>query len=189
MLLVACSGEDADLILEQKEDIVSYLTSSHSPTLIAESDIADTLDEDPEFYTVEGNAAYRYIEDYYNTDRLSRTEAVSGSTLELTFWFYDFSSYTTPSASYLYFTNDPLYEDALISAGLNVEYWSFEPLKVTLGNGDILKAIEASLVGCREGDTVEIYLTYNLAYGDNWVGVTNLESPIAFFCTIDSIEN
>lgn len=188
LLGVACSGDDADLISEQREDIVEFLTTTHSPTLILESEVGESLDDDPFFYTLVNNTAYRYIEDYYNSERASKQEAKSGDTLYITFWCYDFSSYVTPSDSYLYYTNDPTYESLLQEAGLNTEYWNFEPQRVVLGNGDILKAIESSLVGCREGDKVEIYLTYNVAYGSNWVGVTTLESPIAFFCTIDSIE-
>ncbi len=189
LLFVGCDQNAEDLTTEQQEDIVSFLTGSHSPTLIYEGDIADALDEDPEFYTTYGNTAYRYIEDYYNSDRLKRTEAVDGSTLEITFWCYDFSNFSTPTSSYLFYTNDPSYQSAFEEAGLNTQYWSFEPLTIVLGRGDILKGIEASLVGCREGDNVEIYLTYNMAYGSTWIGLSNLESPIAFFCTIDSIEN
>ncbi len=189
LLLGACGGEDTDLIDDQREDIVYFLTSKHSPTLIAESEVAESLDDDPEFYSVFNNNTYRYIQDYYSADRESRTEAKSGDTLWITFWCYDFSAYTTPSDSYLYYTNDPDYEVAFQSAGLNTEFWSFEPQKIVLGEGDILNSIEKALVGCKEDDFVEIYLTYNAAYGSNWIGVTNLEEPIAFFCTIESIEN
>ncbi|MFR9503327.1 MAG: FKBP-type peptidyl-prolyl cis-trans isomerase [Rikenellaceae bacterium] len=185
----SCSDEDLDLVEEQQEDIVSFLTTSHSPTLISQSDLAESLEDDPEFYTTAGSTAYRYIVDYYSQERQERREVVNGDELLLTFWCYDFSGYSTPDDSDLYYTNDPLYESALSEAGLNVEYWDFSPKRIVLGQGDILKGIELSLLGCREGDSVEIYLTYNMAYGSNWVGVTNLESPVAFFCTIDSIEN
>ncbi|MFI3281605.1 MAG: hypothetical protein R3Y44_06515 [Rikenellaceae bacterium] len=185
---LSCSDVDQDLLEDQQDEIVEFLTEDHSPLLISEGDVAESLDDDPEFYTTTGTTAYRYIVDYYNADRLTRTEAKKGDALYLTFWCYDFSAYKTPSDSYLYFTNDPTYETALSESGLNTEYWNFEPVRVVLGAGDILKAIENSLIGCREGDFVEIYLTYNVAYGNDWIGVTDLESPIAFFCTIDSIE-
>ncbi len=185
---VAC-GDDSDLIAEQREDIITFLESSHSPVLIAESAIADSIEDDPEFYTVISYGVFRYIEDYYNSSRASKQEVKSGDTLTLTFWSYDFSGYTTPTSSNLFYTNDPTYEYTFESAGMNTEYWSFEPLEIVLGKGDILKAIETSLVGCKEGDNVEIYLTYDSAYGSTWIGVSNLEEPIAFFCTIESIEN
>lgn len=185
---ISCS-EDTDLIEDQREDIVTFLTTKHSPLLIAQSSVSSSLESEPEFYSTSGNTTFLYIEDYYNTDRQSRAEIKNGDTIYITFWCYDFSSFTTPDSGDLYYTNDPLYEDAFIEADLNVEYWSFEPKKIVLGQGDILKAIETALVGCRVGDSVEIYLTYNMAYGSNWVGVTSQEEPMAFFCTIDSIEN
>ncbi len=189
LLLVGCSDVDLDLLEDQQEDIVSFLTSSHSPTLIAESDLAESLEYQPAFYTTTGTTVYRYIADWYNADRDAQREVVMGDTLYITFWCYDFSSYSTPSSSYLLYTNDPLYEDAYIEAGLNVEYWDFSPKEIVLGSGDILKSIETALIGCREGDSVELYLTYNMAYGSEWIGLSSLEESIAFFCTIDSIEN
>ncbi|MFI3286602.1 MAG: hypothetical protein R3Y08_08110 [Rikenellaceae bacterium] len=190
LLLLSCSESAETLLIEeQQEDIVKFLTSSHSPTLIDEGEIAESLEDDPEFFTTYGNTAYRYIADFYNPEREERKEVKAGSILSLTFWCYDFSTYSKPTSDYLFYTNDPLYKEAFELAGLNTEYWSFEPLNITLGKGDILKAIETSLVSCREGDYVEIYLTYNLAYGSSWIGLTSFEAPIAFFCTIDSIEN
>ncbi len=189
LLVVVSCGDDSDLIAEQREDIIAYLEASHSPVLIDQSVVADSIEDDPEFYTIISYGVFRYIEDYYSADRASRKEVQSGDTLTLTFWCYDFSGYTTPTTSNLYYTNDPTYEYTFESAGLDTQYWSFEPLEIVLGSGDILKAIETSLVGCKEGDNVEIYLTYDSAYGSSWIGVTNLEEPIAFFCTIESIEN
>ncbi len=187
-LFVGCeSNDEADTIATQQSSIVSFLTATHSPTLIAEADLADALEDQPEFYTTSGYTVYRYITDYYNTERASRTEVVEGSRLTITFWCYDFSTYATPSSSYIYYTNDPLYESAFVDAGLNIEYWSFSPKEIVLGEGDILNSIEDALVGCREGDYVEFYLTFNMAYGSEWIGVTTQEGAIAFFCSIDSV--
>lgn len=189
LLLGACSKEDTDLVEEQQGKIVKFLTSSHVPKLIAESDIAESLESNPEFYTISGQRVYRYIADYYNSDRAEKEEVERGDAITLTFWCYDFSKYSAPTGSNLFYTNDIAYKDALVDAGLNIEYWNFEPQRIVLGSGDILKSIENALIGCREGDKVELYLTYNMAYGSNWIGVTALNEPMAFFCTIESIEN
>lgn len=190
LLLGACSDDDYEVYEDQCEDIEKFLTTYHSPKLIAESDVAESLEYQPEFYTYSGSRVYRYISDYYNTDRDAMREVQDGDTLLLTFWVYDFSTTTSaPSSSTILYTNDPAYEDAYIEAGLNVEYWDFSPKEIVLGSGDILKSIETALVGCREGDSVELYLTFNVAYGDTWIGLSSLEEPVAFFCTIDSIEN
>ncbi len=189
-LLWSCSDEDYDTLEDQRDDIVTFLTTKHSPTLIAEEDVAESLDYQPAFYTVSGSTVYRYIDDYYNTDREEWRVVQEGDAIYITFWCYDFSTTTSaPSSSTLLYTNDPLYEDAYIEAGLNVEYWDFSPKRIVLGSGEILKSIETALVGCREGDSIELYMTYNMAYGSGWVGLSSLEEPFAFFCTIDSIEN
>jgi hypothetical protein len=44
-----------------------------------------------------------------------------------------------------------------------------------------------SLPGCREKDTVEVYMTYNMAYGDALINFIPEQSPIAVFYTIDSV--
>ncbi len=186
---VGCSSLDVDQLETEQTKIVSFLTATHSPKLIAEDDVAESLDVDPEFYSTFGRTAYRYIEDYYNTERDARTVVEMGDKLTITFWCHDFSSYATPSSSNLYYTNDESYRDAFIEAGLNDEYWSFEPLEIILGDGDILNGVEVALEGCREGDYVEVYLTSNLAYTDGWIGVTTLDAPLAFICRIESVEN
>lgn len=188
LLAVGCT-EYSDDIEDERESIVSFLTSTHSPNLIAESEVAESLDINPEFYTSTGYTAYRYIADYYSESRELLPQLVDGDKITITFWCYDFSTYTTPSSSYLYFTNDVSYQEALEEAGLDTQYWSFEPKQITLGAGDILSGIDRSLVGCKEGDYVEIYLTSNLAYSNSWIGVTALDMPMAFICTIDSVEN
>lgn len=184
---VGCS--EVEIVEKQGASIVSFLTSKHTPKLIDESDLDESLEVDPPFYTSYDRTTYRYIQDFYNTDRDDKTIVESGAKLTITFWCYDFSAYATPADSYLYYTNDPAYKEAFMDSGLNSEYWDFTPRELTLGRGQILKAVETALVGCRQDDMVEIYLTYNVAYGDNFVGVTALESPIAFFCKIISVEN
>lgn len=47
--------------------------------------------------------------------------------------------------------------------------------------GDILNGLRHALLGCREGDIVEAYMTYNMAYGDKYVSTIPRESPVAWF--------
>ena len=39
-----------------------------------------------------------------------------------------------------------------------------------------------------EGDVVEAYMTYNMAYGDKYVSTIPRESPVAWFFTVESVE-
>ena len=67
--LVSCSDEE-DILPQQQEKIVSYLTRSHTPTLLSEQDAAQSLDNDPPYYSTFGNTTYRYIADVYDEERL-----------------------------------------------------------------------------------------------------------------------
>ena len=58
---------------------------------------------------------------------------------------------------------------------------------VRVGGGSFVEGVELSLPGCREKDTVEVYMTYNMAYGDALINFIPEQSPIAVFYTIDSV--
>ena len=48
--------------------------------------------------------------------------------------------------------------------------------------------MQAALVGCREKDVVELYMTYNQAYGEKLImGLMTKQCPVAFFCTINKV--
>jgi len=103
--LVSCSDEE-DILPQQQEKIVSYLTRSHTPTLLSEQDAAQSLDNDPPYYSTFGNTTYRYIADVYDEERLTRPEVSEGSRVELTFSLYDFTAYSTPKPNECLYSND-----------------------------------------------------------------------------------
>ena len=183
---VACSDEAVDVAETQRNSIVSYLTSSHSPRLINKKDVGQALEKNPPFYEQVEYNTFRYIDDYYNPERESRVQVAEGDEVELTFTAYIFSG-SKPAVSAIYLTNDQVQIDALQNTGLNVEYWKAEPLKVKIGQTNIIKGVEVSLIGCREGDCVEVYMTLDAAYGDDVVGVVPLESSVVWYYTIDKV--
>ena len=75
------------------------------------------------------------------------------------------------------------YEDL----GLTPGAWSFEPLTLDM-RGDILKGLRHALLGCRAGDEVEAYMTYNEAFGDKYFTTIPRESPVAWYFTVESVE-
>ena len=184
-LVVGCSDDD-EQITSQRDDIVRFLTTSHDPRLIAEADVANSLEVNPEFYEELNLDLYRYIADYYNQERQSRAMVDKGDEVSLTFTAYTFTG-GVPRTENIYYTNDPTQLTQLKQAGLNAEYWSEEPLVVNLGDSNIIKGVAESLVGCRQGDSVEVYMTFEQAYKDKVVGVVPHKSAVAWYFTIDSV--
>ena len=154
------------------------------PRLVAEENLEEGSNQP--YYTVSGDAVYRYITDIYNPDRVNWPEVTPTSTVKITFRAYVFTyanivttgsenNWTVP-----YYTNDASLKSFLEGRGLNTEWWTFEPLTVDMRHPGIIKGMADALLGCREGDAVEVYMTYNMAYGDDYFGIIPKESPIAW---------
>lgn len=187
LLLAGCSQEE-ETLPNQRNSIVSFLTSTHAPQLISEEAVAESPDENPPFYTAKGNTVYRYISNYYDSGRASRAEVQSGSRVSITFRAYVFSMRNITDSDMPFFTNDPDLEQALYEAGLTPGVWKFEPMELTLGQSEIIKGLELALLGCRQGDEVECYMTYNMAYGDTNFATIPRESAIAIFFTVNGVD-
>ena len=187
LLLAGCSQEE-ETLPNQRNSIVSFLTSTHAPQLISEVAVAESPDENPPFYTAEGNTVYRYISNYYDSGRASRAEVKSGSRVSITFRAYVFSMRNITDSDMPFFTNDPDLEQALYEAGLTPGVWKFEPMELTLGQSGIIKGLELALLGCRQGDEVECYMTYNMAYGDTNFATIPRESAVAIFFTVNGVD-
>lgn len=186
LIFVVGCGDDVDLGDEQRSTIERYLTSSHMPRLIDLEDIDSSLDENPAFYERFDNSVYRYIATYYDQGRASKPEIKQGDEVTLTYTAYVFTG-TTPTLSSVYLSNDPTVISGLKAAGLNADYWDAEPLKIKIGQTNIIKGVSTSLIGCREGDKVEVYMTFDAAYDDNVVGIVPKESAVAWYYTIDRV--
>ena len=184
-LVVGCSDDD-EQISSQRNDIVRFLTTSHDPRLIAEEDVLNSLEVNPEFYETLNFDLYRYITNYYGEERQGKAVVDRGDEVTLTFTAYVFTG-GVPRTSNIYYTNDTTQISQLKAAGLNPEYWSDEPLVVNLGATSIIKGVAESLIGCREGDSVEVYMTFEEAYKDKVVGVIPHKSAVAWYYTIDSV--
>lgn len=188
LLLAGCSQEE-ETLPNQRNSIVSFLTSTHAPQLISEEAVAESPDENPPFYyTAKGNTVYRYISNYYDSGRASRAEVKSGSRVSITFRAYVFSMRNITDSDMPFFTNDPDLEQALYEAGLTPGVWKFEPMELTLGQSGIIKGLELALLGCRQGDEVECYMTYNMAYGDTNFATIPRESAVAIFFTVNGVD-
>lgn len=184
---VGCSNENDNTLTSQQTNIANYLKSSHQPRLIPESELSSSLDEKPEYYVQWGLDLYRYIATMYEEGRDSKAEVAMGNTLSLRYSAYIFTN-RTPAIDALYATNDETMIAQLESAGLNTSYeWTTDPYVITLGTSEIVQGLETALVGCREGDTVEIYMTYEQAYGKDYIGMVPSKSAVVWYIDILSV--
>lgn len=182
--------KDENTLNTQQTSIVRYLESSHSPRLISESAANESLDNNPPYYTVYNNEAYRYVATMYDADRAGKRKISEGDRVAIRFNAYVFN-YSSLANVMPYWSNIPEVIEAMeeTAGGLDPEYWSTEPLVLVAGSGDVIKGVSRALVGCCEGDEVEVYMTYEAAYGSRDVGMVAKESPIAWLFTIESVEN
>ena len=155
--LVSCSDEE-DILPQQQEKIVSYLTRSHTPTLLSEQDAAQSLDNDPPYYSTSGNTTYRYIADVYDEERLTRPEVSEGSKVELTFSLYDFTAYSTPKPNECLYSNDTTIINRLVEGGLNPRYWVECDLYGVPASGRVraVRAAQADVADRRRGDAQRV---------------------------------
>ena len=187
-LSLSCSNENDSVLISQQTSISRYLTSSHQPKLIAESEVPSSLDSEPNFYTQWGLDIYRYIDTYYAEGRDEWSVVEANSTISIVYTAYVFAG-SRPSAGSMYATNDSDSIAELEALGLNTEYeWTTDPMVVKLGEDEILPGLETALVGCREGDSVEIYLTFDEAYGNNYVGSVLPKSAVVWYVDIVDVE-
>ena len=182
---VGCSKDDMT-VSSQRNDIVRFLTSSHVPRLVAEEEMENSLEAQPEFYQKLNIDLYRYISTYYDSGRDKRAVIDDGDEVTLTFTAYTFSG-GMPRTENVYLSNDAAVIEQLRQAGLNTEYWSTEPLVVKLGETNIIKGVSKSLIGCREADKVEVYMTFEEAYQNKVIGIVPFESAVVWHYTIDSV--
>lgn len=189
LLLCGCeSDDDIEDNEAQRDDIVSFLTGSHSPSLIAESDLGSSYDIDPAFYTTYGDYAFRYIEDFYNSDRATKSVISSGSRVTLTYRLYEFTGSSILSTDLPAYTNDASYKTLYEDAGLSMALWNFSPLTITIGESAELESIHTGLIGCVEGDTIELYMTRNMAYGKDVIGLIEQWASLVFYCEISDVQ-
>ncbi len=186
LIFVVGCGDDVDVADNQRTAIERYLSSSHMPRLINVKDVENSLELNPAFYERIDYSVFRYIATYYDKGRTEKPEIKEGDEVTLTFTAYVFTG-STPTLSSVYSTNDPSVISSLSKGGLNTEYWSAEPLVIKIGETNIIKGVTTSLIGCRQGDQVEAYMTFDAAYDNSVVGVVPKDSSVAWFYTIESV--
>lgn len=181
---VSGCNNDEDILTKQKDSIVKYLTSSRR--MVAQEEVGSVIEENPPFYTAFDQSVYRHITNYYESDREEWSLVEANSVLDISFNAYIFSG-SEPTLQNLYWSNIPATISAYEAANNNPYdklIWSEEPLTVQLGRGHIIKGLEQALVGCRDQDSVQVYMTSEAAYGRQIIGSVPKNSSVAWYIKI-----
>ena len=181
-LLVGCKQEDT--LLTERDKIEKYLISSCR--MVAEENLDDVIEEEPLFFSTFSRYAYRHIVNYYDADRENRPTADWGDDIEIRFNAYTFSG-SAPNTSAIYWSNVASIIEQLGKESDNTLDWSDEPLRIKLGTTPMLKGLEHTLPGCREADSVQIFMTSNLAYDKQIIGLVPKNSMIAWYIKIEKV--
>ncbi len=181
-LLVGCKEEDT--LLTERDKIEKYLTSRN---MVAEESIGDVIEDNPAFYSTFGRYAYRYIVNYYDAGREDRPIVEWGDKVQIKFFNAYIFSGSEPSTSAIYWSNIPEVIEDLGRKSGNTLDWPTEPLTITLGTTRILEGLERTLAGCHEADSVQVYMTSNLAYGKELIGVVPKNSMVAWYMRIEKV--
>ena len=180
LMAVACNDEDT--LLTERDNIEKFLTSTRR--MVVEEERENTIENNPPFYTIFGRYAYRYIVNFYESGREDRVVVESGDEIEVLFSAYTFTG-SEPSSSKPYWSNVP---EVIASLGKHGELaWSAEPLIMRLGSTDIIEGLDRSLVGCREQDSVQIFMTSSMAYGRKLIGSEPKNASLAWYMRIGKV--
>lgn len=191
MATASCSNENDTVLISQQNAITKYLSSSHQPKLIPEEEVAMSTENEPHFYTHWALDIFRYIATYYDEGREDKPEVMHNSEIEIVYTAYIFKS-GKPTVNDMFATNDAdsIAElEAVVKDGLNTSYeWTTDPMVIKMGTEQIMPGLETALKGCREGDSVEIYLTYDKAYGKHYIGMVPAKSSLVWYIDIISVK-
>jgi hypothetical protein len=192
LLLFAMSCEKEDLVLSEREKIeVKYLQSTRGMVIAA--DTVNVIQENPPFYDLfirnkPNRYAFRHIVNYYDEGRENRELIYMGDKIALTFFKAQTFDGSEPGLKNIYWSNIPEIIEELGKTSTSTLNWSEEPLTIELGETDILEGLEVALPGCRDADSVQVYMTSNFAYGKHLIGVVPKNSMVAWYMKIKKVK-
>lgn len=151
--------------------------------------IADYLDKNGIEYTITADSAYYYVagNKFADADGLlpeGAHRAAQGDEIAYNFEAYTFAS---APASLPYYTNKEWLAGKLSNL-LDTSFWDFEPRRVVLGSGTILKGLEDALYDSAVGDSIRVFLPCNIAYGSEAMGSVPANTAIMMVLNVEDIE-
>ena len=188
VLLFWAGCKQEDTILSERDKIVKYLTSRG---LCAEDEVGDKIAVNPPFYTSYGTYAYRHVVNFYDEGREDRPIVEWGDKIEVKFFNAYVFSGSEPNDKAIFWSNVPEVIEKLGDRKddytENTLDWSTEPLVIELGRTALMAGLEYALPGCHEADSIQVYMTANLAYGKNTIGIVPKNSMQAWYMKIEKV--
>ncbi|MCC8018620.1 MAG: FKBP-type peptidyl-prolyl cis-trans isomerase [Rikenellaceae bacterium] len=167
LFLAGCGSKDDNTVADQRTAIENFLTNAYGE---------DGYDKIDRVYRVA-------IEREGNYNRSRRLE--KGDIARFYFAGYEFTSRRIEPAFY---SNVDWIIEELQDAGLDPIYWDQDIVEVRLGEGKVIKGIEKGLEGCREGDSVRVFLTTDLAFGSYYISDMDLYSAVEYVIWLEEVE-
>lgn len=187
LALCASCNEEGDVFTTQQSNIVKYLTSTRR--LIAEEEIGNVIEDNPPFYSTFGRYAFRHIPNFYEQGRDEWSVIEHGDRVEIEFNAYVFEG-SEPSINSVYWSNIPTTISKIESSKTNPYVdldWAETPLSFVVGKGEVIKGLDEALVGCHDQDSVQIYMTYTMAYDKQVVGTVPKRASVAWYMKIVNV--
>ena len=70
---------------------------------------------------------------------------------------------------------------------LNPEYWDFSTRRIKLGSVSLVKGLEYGLVNSRQNDSLLLFMTSDLVYGTENMGVVSPDQPVVWAVKIKKV--
>lgn len=121
---------------------------------------------------------YRYVLNQEREGYEAATQAQRGDKLVINYSVYEFSSSAAGGEGTLIYTNNPEIQNA--QEGLDPAYWAKVPLEVELGRTPLISGLDRGLDGVRQGDTLKLFMSSDMGYGDKPFGVIAADTPLVW---------
>ncbi len=159
-------GDDSELQTKEEETILKFLTSKN----YVEDEDYTVIDG---VYRIITGSVFDDMEDPEDPDAVVPPPAnlpIIAARDEAAFFYvlYIFTGTGDSGAGPWIYTNDTGIIEQI--KNLNSEYWSKDPMRVTVGNGDVIKGIDVALSGCRLGDYITLIIPSRMGYGGEQIG-------------------
>ena len=178
VLFVAGCSKMEDYVASERTAIERYLSGQK---IYDRAEADDNPTGEVRRYYDYQNGVYKFTA---NESRLDRPEEIAEVGDSVTFYFLAYTFGSSPGS--LFWTNRA-YAIEQYMPNLNPAYWSTDPLRVKVGDGSILKGMENALPNSREGDSIAVFMTADLAYGKKQNGVVPAYTALMVVLSIEKI--